>query len=223
MKPLGNDWDEIIKDEIRKPYYLELREFLKAEYAKYKIFPPMEDIYSALRTTSYADTKVVILGQDPYINEGEAHGMAFSVRPNCKIPPSLKNIFNELNSDLGIAIPGHGYLMDWAKQGVLLLNTCLTVRAGVSKSHANRGWEQMTAFLIGQLDRKQTPVVFMLWGRDAQAKAELIKNPMHKVLMAAHPSPLAGGRFFGCKHFSRANAFLREHGLGEIDWRLQSV
>ena len=218
MKPLGNDWDEIIKQEITQPYYLKLREFLKREYQNHKIFPPMEDIYSAIRTTSYANAKVVIIGQDPYINQGEAHGMAFSVRPDVRIPPSLKNIFKEINSDLGVPIPENGYLVRWAEQGVLLLNTCLTVRAGASRSHANQGWEKMTNFLIGQLNEKKEPVVFLLWGRDAQAKAELIDNPKHLVLTAAHPSPLAGGKFFGCKHFSKTNEFLRKNGMTEIDW-----
>lgn len=223
MKPLLNDWDEIVKDEIKQPYYLQLREFLKSEYMSGKVFPPMDDVYSALRITSYKDTKVVILGQDPYIKAGEAHGMAFSVQVGCAVPPSLKNIFKELCDDVGAKIPNHGYLMDWAKQGVLLLNTCLTVREGISRSHANRGWERMTTFLIEQLDKKQSPVVFLLWGKDAAAKAELIKNPKHKVLIAAHPSPLAGGRFFGCKHFSAANKFLKENNLGEIDWCLKDV
>jgi len=228
MKPLGNDWDEVIKDEIKKPYYLELREFLKSEYAKGRVFPPMEDIYSALRVTSYSDTKVVILGQDPYINVGEAHGMAFSVRVGCKVPPSLKNIFKEICDDMGacgieMKIPNHGYLMDWARQGVLLLNACLTVRAGQSRSHANRGWEKMTTFLIEELDKKDTPVVFLLWGNDAKSKAELIKNPKHLILQATHPSPLAGGKFFGCKHFSKTNIFLQENGLCEIDWSLKDV
>jgi len=231
MRPLNNDWDEIIKDEIRQPYYLKLREFLKSEYASVRVFPPMEDIYSALRVTAFKDVRVVILGQDPYINVGEAHGMAFSVNKGVRVPPSLQNIYKELLEDMRLdyvergqgnkfEIPSHGHLMDWAKQGVLLLNACLTVRAGASKSHANRGWEQVTTFIISELDKKQTPVVFMLWGNDAKSKAELIKNSNHLVLTAAHPSPLAGGRFFGCRHFSKANHFLRENGLGEIDWRL---
>lgn len=220
MKLLGNDWDEIIKDEIAKPYYQQLREFLKLEYSKHTVYPIMDDIYSALRHTSFSETKVVILGQDPYVNPGEAHGMAFSVKHGAKVPPSLKNIFKELHDDLGINIPNNGYLMDWAKQGVLLLNACLTVRAGVSKSHANRGWEKMTNFLIEQLDKKKTPVVFLLWGKDAQEKKSLVQNPIHKVLIAAHPSPLAGGRFFGCRHFSQTNAFLKENGLKEIDWTI---
>ncbi|MCL2570106.1 MAG: uracil-DNA glycosylase [Firmicutes bacterium] len=223
MKSLGNDWDEIIKDEITQPYYLELRDFLKNEYARKRIYPPMEDIYSALRMTSYSDTKVVILGQDPYINPGEAHGMAFSVKIGARVPPSLQNIFKELHADLGVKIPSHGYLVDWAKQGVLLLNTTLTVEAGKSRSHANKGWEKLTTYIIQQLDNKQTPIVFMLWGRDAQTKLEIIKNPVHMVLTAAHPSPLAGGRFFGSKHFSQANKFLLDNGIDEINWEIKDV
>ncbi|MCL2756422.1 MAG: uracil-DNA glycosylase [Firmicutes bacterium] len=223
MRPLENDWDRIIADEIRKPYYLNLREFLKSEYSTRTIYPHMDDIYSALRNTSYADTKVVILGQDPYINPGEAHGMAFSVKPGAKIPPSLKNIFKELCDDQGCSMPNNGYLMDWAKQGILLLNASLTVRAGISRSHANRGWEQFTTFIIEQINKKETPVVFLLWGRDAQAKQELITNPIHHVLVAAHPSPLAGGRFFGCKHFSKTNEFLLSHNLKPIDWQIKDL
>jgi len=223
MKPLNNDWDEIIAEEIKAPYYLKLREFLKSEYSRYKIYPPMEDIFSSIRTTSYADTKVVILGQDPYINEGEAHGMCFSVKHGAQIPPSLKNIFKELHDDVGAKIPNNGYLMNWAKQGVLLLNTCLTVRAGLSKSHAGKGWEELTTFLIKKLNEKQSPIVFMLWGNDAKSKQELITNPIHKVLTAAHPSPLAGGRYFGSKHFSQANMFLKSHGLKEINWQIEDI
>lgn len=219
MKPLGNDWDEIIKDEITKPYYLQLREFLKAEYSTKKIYPAMIDIFNALRTTAYGDVRVVILGQDPYINEGEAHGMCFSVKPGAKVPPSLKNIFKEAQTDVGITIPNHGCLVDWAKQGVLLLNTVLTVEAGKSRSHAGRGWEAFTTFIIKQLNDKPQPIVFLLWGKDAQAKQELVTNPMHLVLAAAHPSPLAGGRFFGSRPFSQTNAFLKSHGFPEINWQ----
>ena len=218
MRPLGNDWDEILRDEIKKPYYLALREFLKSEYASKTIYPHMDDIYSALRTTPFEGVKVVILGQDPYINPGEAHGMAFSVKPGCRIPPSLKNIFKELETDVGAKMPSHGYLMDWAKQGVLLLNTVLTVEAGKSKSHAGKGWETLTTFLIEQLNNRTKPIVFMLWGRDAETKKDLVTNPIHKVLIAAHPSPLAGGRFFGCRHFSKANEFLKENGITTINW-----
>ena len=218
MRPLGNDWDGIIADEIRKPYYLALREFLKKEYTTKTIYPPMDDVYSALRTTAFGDVKVVILGQDPYINPGEAHGMCFSVNKGCAIPPSLKNIFKELSTDTGAPIPSHGYLMDWARQGVLLLNTCLTVEAGKSRSHAGRGWETFTSFVIDELNKREVPIVFMLWGRDAQTKIDRITNPKHLVLATAHPSPLAGGKFFGCKHFSKANTFLTTHGMTAINW-----
>jgi len=217
---IGNDWDEVIGEEFGKDYYLRLREFLKGEYGCRKIYPKMEDIFCALRTTAFSDVKVVVLGQDPYINEGEAHGMAFSVCEGARVPPSLRNIFKECYEDVGATVPRHGCLTGWARQGVLLLNTVLTVQAGNSKSHAGKGWEMFTTAVIGALNAREIPTVFMLWGRDAQAKQELITNPIHKVLVAAHPSPLAGGRFFGCRHFSQANAFLRENGLAEINWEL---
>ena len=222
MINLGNDWDSYVQEEARKPYYQELRQFLKHQYAAATVYPPMGQIFDALRHTSYEGTKVVILGQDPYINQGEAHGMAFSVNHGIKIPPSLRNIFLELQSDLGHAPPNNGYLMPWALQGVLLLNTVLTVEAGRSKSHARKGWEFFTDSIISKLDERNKPIVFMLWGRAAQEKAVLIKNNAHLVLTAAHPSPLAGGRFFGCRHFSQANAFLSKHGMAEIDWKLQN-
>jgi len=183
----------------------------------------MDEIFSALLHTSYEDTKVVILGQDPYINQGEAHGMAFSVMPAAKTPPSLRNIFIELEKDLGCAVPNNGYLIPWAKQGVMLLNTVLTVEAKRSKSHAGKGWEQFTDSIITRLAQREKPVVFMLWGRAAEQKATLIDANHHKVLIAAHPSPLAGGRFFGCKHFSAANEFLVAQGNSEIDWQIPNV
>jgi len=220
---IGNDWDEIIRDELAKPYYLQLREFLRLEYGSRKIYPCMYEIFNALKHTPYSGVRVVILGQDPYINEGEAHGLAFSVKHGAKVPPSLKNIFKECNDDVGATPPNHGCLVDWTRQGVLLLNTCLTVRAGCSKSHSGRGWENFTTFIIEKLNNRTQPTVFMLWGRDAQSKQELVTNPIHKVLVAAHPSPLAGGRFFGCKHFSRANTFLRENGVQEIDWQITNA
>ncbi|MCL2862368.1 MAG: uracil-DNA glycosylase [Firmicutes bacterium] len=222
MLKLDNDWDDIICDEIKMPYYLELREFLKWEYGTQTVYPPMHEIFSALRETSFSNTKVVILGQDPYINEGEAHGMAFSVKHGAKTPPSLKNIFIEISKDLGLKIPNNGYLMDWAKQGVLLLNTCLTVRKGISKSHSKRGWENFTTFIIKKLNEKEIPIVFLLWGRDAYAKKELLTNPNHLVLTAAHPSPLAGGAFFGCRHFSKTNEFLIKNNLKPIDWQIKN-
>lgn len=221
MINIGNDWDVIVGGEQSKPYYKALRQFLKSEYANHTIYPPAEDIFSALKCTSYADAKIVILGQDPYINPGEAHGMAFSVKPGAKVPPSLKNIFKELKDDLWCEIPGgNGYLMPWAEQGVLLLNTVLTVRAGISKSHGGKGWEHFTDHIIKSLNERERPLVFMLWGRAAQEKMSMIDARRHKVLIATHPSPLARGGFFGCKHFSQANAFLVENGDEPIDWQL---
>ena len=223
MIKLNNDWDGFAREEEQKPYYIELRKFLKQEYFSKTIYPPMEEIFSALRHTSYEGTKVVILGQDPYINPGEAHGMAFSVGVSAKIPPSLRNIFKELETDLDCTMPNNGFLMPWANQGVLLLNTVLTVRAGQSKSHAGKGWEVFTDAIISKLNRREKPVIFMLWGNAAKEKTALIDQNRHKVLTAAHPSPLAGGRFFGCRHFSRANGFLREWGEDEIDWQIPDV
>lgn len=223
MKKFNNEWDKIIEDEIKKPYYLSLREFLKIEYSTKTIYPPMKELFSALEHTCFKDTKVVIIGQDPYINEGQAHGMAFSVKPTAKIPPSLINIFKELNTDVGCIIPNNGYLMKWANQGVMLLNTVLTVEASKSKSHAKKGWEQFTTFIIKKLNSKNEPIVFLLWGKDAQSKLQLINNPKHKVLVAAHPSPLAGGKFFGCKHFSKTNEFLKENMLKPIDWQIDDI
>jgi len=222
MKKFDNDWDEIIKDEIKEEYYLELRKFLKVEYYTKTIYPPMDEIFNALMHTPFEKVRVVILGQDPYINEGEAHGMAFSVGVNAQIPPSLKNIFKELQTDIDCYIPNNGHLVKWANQGVLLLNTVLTVEARKSKSHAKKGWENFTTFIIKELNKKSDPVVFLLWGRDAQSKAELITNPKHEILMATHPSPLAGGKFFGCKHFSKTNQFLQEKGFQPIDWQIEN-
>ena len=219
MVHIGNDWDEILADEWAKPYYQKLRQFLKAEYSTKKIYPHMNDIFNALRYTSFENTKVVIIGQDPYHGAGQAHGLCFSVKQGVMPPPSLKNIFKELNSDVGKPIPSHGELTDWAKQGVLLLNNVLTVREGQPTSHSKMGWEIFTDRVISELNRKQTPVVFLLWGAHAQKKAEIITNPIHYKLMTVHPSPLSASRgFFGCKHFSKANAILRENGLEEIVW-----
>lgn len=223
MINIGNDWDEIVKEEEKKPYYQKLRSFLKQEYNTKTIYPHMKEIFSALCHTSYSEAKVVILGQDPYINPMEAHGMAFSVMPGAKTPPSLQNIFKELGSDLGCYMPNNGYLMPWAKQGVLLLNTVLTVEAGRSKSHAKKGWEEFTDSLIIELNNRKTPLVFMLWGKAAEEKLKLIDNKIHMVLIAAHPSPLAGGRFFGCRHFSKANNFLVKQGQESIDWQIPNI
>lgn len=222
MVNIGNDWDEILKDEWEKPYYKQLRAFLKQEYSTRRIYPDMYDIFNALKYTSFEDTRVVILGQDPYHGEGQAHGLCFSVKKGIEPPPSLKNIFQELHDDLGINIPNHGELTDWAKQGVLLLNTVLTVRANSANSHKDMGWEKFTDRVISELNRKQTPIVFLLWGSPARKKAEIITNPIHKKLITVHPSPLSAYRgFFGCRHFSKANAILRGNGLEPIDWEIK--
>lgn len=222
MVNIGNDWDEILKDEWEKPYYKKLRAFLKQEYSTRRIFPDMHDIFNALKYTSFENTRVVILGQDPYHGEGQAHGLCFSVKKGIEPPPSLKNIFQEMHDDLGISVPPHGELTDWAKQGVLLLNTVLTVRANNANSHKDMGWELFTDRVISELNRKQTPVVFLLWGSPARKKAEIITNPIHKKLITVHPSPLSAYRgFFGCRHFSKANDILKECGLSTINWKIE--
>ena len=219
MVTFNNDWDEILADEWTKPYYLKLREFLKSEYAAKTVYPDMNDIFNALKLTSFEDTKVVIIGQDPYHGEGQAHGLCFSVKKGVTPPPSLKNIFKELNADIGKPIPKDGELTEWAKQGVLLLNNVLTVREGQPASHKGMGWEIFTDRIISELNRKQTPVVFLLWGAHAQKKAEIITNPIHYKLKAVHPSPLSASRgFFGCKHFSETNKILIKENLKEIEW-----
>ena len=219
MFSLGNDWDELLGEEFSKDYYPELREFLKTEYSTRRIYPPMNDIYNALRYTTYKDARVVILGQDPYHGRGQAHGLCFSVKEGVPFPPSLQNIFKELQNELGIAPPKSGELVGWAKQGVLLLNTTLTVREGQPQSHKGHGWETLTDRIISLLNEKETPIVFLLWGGNARSKKSLITNPRHLILECAHPSPLSAYHgFFGCGHFIKTNAFLREHGLPEIDW-----
>ncbi len=216
---LSCDWDDIIGEEFEKDYYLSLRQFLKQEYFSRKIYPDMYDIFAALKETPFSSVKVVILGQDPYHGEGQAHGLCFSVKPGVPKPPSLENIFKEISSDLGIRIPESGCLLPWAREGVLLLNATLTVRAGAPLSHAGRGWETFTDAVISSLNRKKTPVVFLLWGSNARAKKALIHNPMHLVLEAPHPSPLSAYRgFFGCRHFSRANEYLKKCGVAPVDF-----
>lgn len=221
MVNIGNDWDRILDGEFEKEYYLKLREFLKKEYASGVIYPSMYDIFNSLKATPYDKVKVVILGQDPYHGPGQAHGMCFSVKKGVALPPSLKNIFKELANDMNCTVPSHGCLTEWAEQGVLLLNTVLTVREGQANSHKGKGWEIFTDTVIRHLDHREKPMVFMLWGGNAKAKASLIENPAHLVLTAAHPSPLsAHNGFFGCGHFSRANEFLLENGMEPIRWQI---
>ena len=219
MVHIGNDWDDILSGEFTKEYYLNLREFLKSEYSTRRIYPNMNDIFNALKYTSYENTKVVLLGQDPYHGEGQAHGLCFSVKEGVPHPPSLKNIFKELGAELGIKAPLSGELVGWARQGVLLLNTTLTVREGSPQSHKGHGWETLTDRIISLLNEKKSPVVFMLWGGNARAKKALITNKSHLVLECAHPSPLSAyAGFFGSNHFVLANRFLEENALPAIDW-----
>ena len=219
MVSLGNDWDNALADEFSSDYYLALREFLKKEYSSEVIYPPMNDIYNALKYTSIADTRVVILGQDPYHGYGQAHGLCFSVKEGVKQPPSLVNIFKELYAEYGLTAPTSGELTGWAKQGVLLLNTTLTVREGRPQSHKGQGWEILTDRIIEKINEKNEPVVFMLWGSNARAKKALITNKHHLVLECAHPSPLSAyAGFFGCNHFKLANQFLEKNALSTIDW-----
>ncbi len=224
MVNLGNDWDNILKEEFQKEYYLKLREFLKEEYRTRIIYPHMNNIFEALKYTAYKDTKVVILGQDPYHGENQAHGLAFSVQSNIGIPPSLLNIYKELREELGCFIPNNGYLISWAKQGVLLLNTVLTVRAGEANSHKNKGWETFTDKVIKELSNRKEPVIFVLWGANARAKKEMIDTTKHYVLEAPHPSPLSARRgFFGCGHFSKVNKILQENNKEVIDWQINNI
>lgn len=221
---LKNDWNELLKDEFSKDYYLSLREFLKNEYTTKIIYPDKYDIFNALHYTSYKDLKVVILGQDPYHGPNQAHGLSFSVSPGVKIPPSLLNIYKELNSDLGCYIPNNGYLKKWADQGVLLLNTSLTVRAGEANSHKNKGWEIFTDKIISLINEKTDPVVFLLWGNNAINKKKLITNKQHLILSSAHPSPLSASRgFFGSKPFSKINKFLVSVNKPPIDWQIENI
>ncbi len=222
MVNFNNEWDELLKDEFSKEYYQRLRSILINEYRTQRIFPGMYDIFNALKYTSYSDVKCVIIGQDPYHGEGQAHGLSFSVRKGIAPPPSLVNIFKEIKTDLGIDNTGkHGELTKWAESGVLLLNSVLTVRANQARSHHGLGWEEFTTDVIKLLNERQKPMVFMLWGADAKAKQQFITNPNHCVLKAAHPSPLSAyNGFFGCRHFSKANDFLRSNGIEEIDWSI---
>ncbi len=219
MVHLGNDWDTLLSEEFQKEYYLRLRAFLKDEYASRRIFPPMHDIFNALRYTSYEDMKVVILGQDPYHELGQAHGLSFSVQKGVRIPPSLQNIYKELHTDIGMPYPNHGDLSTWAKQGVLLLNATLTVREGQAASHKGYGWEILTDAIIRKANEREKPLVFILWGGNARQKRSLIDIDRHLILQSAHPSPLSAyNGFFGSRPFSQANAFLSANGEKAIDW-----
>ena len=219
MVCLGNDWDTLLADEFQKPYYLKIRSFLKEEYFSKTIFPPMHDIFNALKYTPFKDTKVVILGQDPYHEQGQAHGLSFSVKKGVKIPPSLVNIYKELHDDIGMDIPNHGELTSWATQGVLLLNATLTVREGQANSHKDIGWATFTDTVIKLLNTSTRPIVFILWGGNARSKKAYITGKHHLVLESVHPSPLSAyNGFFGCKHFSKANEFLKNTNQLPIDW-----
>ena len=216
-----NEWTPILKHEFEQEYFKKLATFVHEEYETKNIFPPKPWVFSSFEHTNLKDVKVVILGQDPYHQPNQAHGMCFSVQKGVKIPPSLVNIYKEINSDLGLPIPNHGFLMHWAKQGVLLLNTVLTVEYNKAFSHRGMGWETFTDHILQQLNTLDQPIVFLLWGKPAQQKAQFLNNPKHLVLKAAHPSPLSAyNGFFGCKHFSKTNDFLVQHGCTPIDWRV---
>ncbi len=223
MGMLTGDWLEAMQPEFQKPYYAKLFEFVKGEYSRVVVYPPADDIFNAMHLTPLHKVKVVILGQDPYHNVNQAHGLSFSVpKSQPEIPPSLQNIYKELHDDLGCTIPNHGYLKKWAEEGVLLLNTVLTVRAHQANSHQGKGWEQFTDAILEAVNREDRPIVYLLWGRPAQSKIPMLTNPKHLVLKAPHPSPLSAYRgFFGCRHFSQANAFLEEHGVEPIDWQIE--
>lgn len=224
MKFFNNSWDQVLEDEFEKPYFKELMKKVDEEYDKYKVYPPREKVFSSLKLCDYNDVKVVLLGQDPYHGPGQAHGLCFSVMPGVDVPPSLKNIFKEMQADVHTTIPNHGCLVSWAKQGVLLLNTVLTVREGLPNSHAKFGWQTFTDEIIRKVNEKKDSVVFILWGANAKAKIPLITNKNHLILYAAHPSPLSAyNGFFGCKHFSKTNEFLKEHGRKEIDWQIPNI
>lgn len=224
MNILKNDWAPLLDKEFAKPYYERLREILKQEYQTQVVYPGPYEIYNAFHYTSFSETKVVLIGQDPYHGPGQAHGLSFSVKPGVRIPPSLRNIYKELQSDLGCEIPNHGYLEKWARQGVLMLNASLTVRAGTPNSHRDLGWENLTDRAIELLGQRQTPVVFILWGNEARKKKRLIASSQHLIIESPHPSPLSANRgFFGSKPFSRTNSFLRQHGLSEIDWQIDHL
>ncbi len=224
MAIFKNDWSLLLEDELKKSYYLELRKFLIEEYKTKHIYPDKYDIYNALHYTAYEKTKIVILGQDPYHGPGQAHGLSFSVKPGVQPPPSLQNIFKELKDDLGCYIPNNGYLVEWAKQGILMLNTVLTVRKGEANSHRGIGWEKLTDRVIELLNEREKPIIFILWGRNAQDKERLIKSPNHYIIKAPHPSPLSAYRgFFGSRVFSTSNSILKDTGQEEINWQISNL
>ncbi len=224
MVHIGNDWDELLKEEFSKEYYLNLRKFLANEYKTHTVYPDMYDIFNAFKLTSYADTKVVIFGQDPYHEPDQAHGLAFSVKKGVKIPPSLLNMYKELNHELGCYIPNNGYLEKWARQGVMLLNNSLTVRQSSANSHRNIGWEEFTNAVARLYNDRKKPIIFMLWGNNAKEKMKIITNPHHIIMTAAHPSPLSASRgFFGCEHFKTANKILERNGDMPIDWQIENT
>ena len=224
MEILKNDWKDLLNNEFESPYYLELRKFLISEYKSNIIYPNMYDIFNALHYTPYRKVKVVILGQDPYHGPNQAHGLSFSVKPGVPAPPSLVNIYKELHTDLNCYIPNNGYLKKWADQGVLLLNTVLTVRASEANSHRNKGWENFTNKIIELVNAKTEPVVFILWGKNAQEKQALITNPIHHIIKSVHPSPLSASRgFFGSRPFSRTDEYLKADGLSPIDWQIENI
>lgn len=224
MSMIQNDWLAELGPEFKKPYYAKLYEFVKNEYNTKQVFPPADEIFTAFHLTPLSQVKVVIIGQDPYHNDGQAHGLCFSVRPEVEIPPSLVNIYKELQDDLGCKVPNNGYLIKWAKQGVLMLNTVLTVQAHMANSHRGKGWEEFTDAAIQALNKQDRPIVFILWGRPAQMKKSMLNNPKHLILEAPHPSPLSAYRgFFGSKPFSQTNQFLLDNKLIPIDWQIEDV
>ncbi|MHC1684097.1 MAG: uracil-DNA glycosylase [Clostridiaceae bacterium] len=224
MVTFNNDWDEIFKGEFEKDYYIKLRKFLIEEYNTKVIYPDKDNLFQALKLTSFNNTKVVVIGQDPYHGPNQAHGLAFSVQPGVKIPPSLLNMYKELKEDLGCYIPNNGYLKKWATQGVLLLNAIFTVQEGKPNSHKGKGWEKFTDRIIEVLNEREKPVIFLLWGNNAKEKAKFITNKNHIILTALHPSPLSAHRgFFGCKHFSKCNEILKNNNEAEIDWQIENL
>jgi uracil-DNA glycosylase len=224
MIAITNDWLNTIGHELEKNYYKDLSQYIDDEYSQYQVFPNADDIFNAFHYTPLKNVKVVIIGQDPYHSEGQAHGLCFSVKPNVSIPPSLVNIYKELRDDLGCTIPNNGYLVKWANQGVLMLNAVMTVRAHQANSHKGKGWEKFTDAVIKAVNEQDRPVVFILWGKPAQGKKSMLNNPKHLILEAPHPSPLSSFRgFFGSKPFSKTNQFLMEHGVEPIDWQIDNI